>query len=158
MKILVTGGNGPGRFNASSLEERFAAKVTVGHDGGCWEWNGTKDKNGYGTLHIRGAEQVHWGTAALRMHRYTYITFRGPIPPHLQPDHLCRNTSCVNPWHIELVTPRENVLRNNSPIARQARQTHCKRGHEFTPENTYVYRRMRTCRACDRLRARKVPA
>ena len=37
-------------------------------------------------------------------------------------------------------------------------KTHCKRGHEFTPENTYVWPgnlRSRACRACMRERARK---
>lgn len=38
----------------------------------------------------------------------------------------------------------------------QAQQTHCKRGHEFTPENTYVKPDgRRTCRTCMRIRDRK---
>ncbi len=34
-------------------------------------------------------------------------------------------------------------------------QTHCKRGHEFTKDNTYVYRGYRVCKACDNIRHQK---
>jgi hypothetical protein len=64
-------------------------------------------------------------------------------------DHLCRNTSCVRPDHLEVVTREENALRGS----RNAAKTHCDRGHEFTPENTYVppSRDHRACRECRRL-------
>ena len=65
-------------------------------------------------------------------------------------DHLCRNRACVNPAHMERISHRENTLRGDTIVAKQAAQTHCLRGHEFTEENTYLYRGKRRCRACNR--------
>jgi hypothetical protein len=39
-----------------------------------------------------------------------------------------------------------------------ASQTHCKNGHEFTPENTYHYRGLRHCRACNLSNVRRYKA
>lgn len=70
-------------------------------------------------------------------------------------DHLCRNRRCVNPTHMEVVTPNENWRRGASPVGINARKTHCKHGHEFTPENTKWRMRphrgtlpTRSCRIC----------
>ncbi len=110
--------------------------------GPCWIWTGTKNQKGYGILLFRGV--------TVQTHRYVYEEFVGPIPDGFYMDHLCRVPSCVRPEHLEPVTPRENVLRGYSPPAMRARQTHCKWGHEFTPENTIITRggRGRRCRAC----------
>ncbi len=63
----------------------------------------------------------------------------------------CWERSCVNPDHLEPVSLVENVRRGNAPSAINARRTHCKRGHEFTSENTSVSPGgRRTCRACKR--------
>lgn len=45
-----------------------------------------------------------------------------------------------------------NGLHNN------ARKVRCKYGHEFTPENTYIYRGRRNCRACKTRRREEVNA
>ena len=119
--------------------ERFLDKIefTVG---GCWAWRGTISRKGYG---------MFWPTAvATPAHRYSYERLIGPIPKGLQIDHLCRNRSCVNPEHLEPVTAKENQLR--SPFD-PAAKSHCKYGHEYTPENTQVNPRgARVCRACHR--------
>ena len=111
-------------------------------DDGCWEWLGSTS-TGYGCFR-RGYA-----------HRYSYELHKGAIPDGLQIDHLCRNRLCVNPDHLEAVTVRVNVLRGVSRVAANARQSHCIRGHEFTPENTR--RRAngsRACRECGRQRGR----
>lgn len=111
---------------------------------GCWLWLGS-EVDGYGRF---------WDSNRLVMaHRWAYEHYRGPIPSGLQTDHLCRNRCCVNPWHLELVTQRENVLRGNAPAARQALQTHCIHGHLLSGNNVRMNGRRRVCRACDRIRS-----
>lgn len=122
--------------------ERLEAKTERRPDG-CWIWTGGCDSSGYGAIKVDGRKV---GT-----HRASYELHVGPIPEGLQIDHLCRVTRCLNPDHLEAVTPRVNTLRSEGIAAREAAQTHCKRGHEFTPENTYTGgtpagRRCRTCR------------
>jgi hypothetical protein len=81
----------------------------------------------------------------------------GPVPDGLVLDHFaCDNPPCVNPSHLRPVTHWENSSRGNSPAAVNARKTHCKNGHEFTPENTgTLHGYGRWCRECDRESSRK---
>lgn len=78
----------------------------------------------------------------------------GPIPDGFTLDHLCRNTSCANPAHLEPVTHEENVKRGRSGEG-QALRTHCPQGHEYTDDNTYQHGGRRFCRACHRERNRE---
>lgn len=74
----------------------------------------------------------------------------GEIPPGLTLDHLCRNKVCVNPDHLDPVPGRVNTLRARALI------THCKQGHEFTEENTYVWTNgWRKCRVCMRVSSQR---
>ena len=112
---------------------------------GCWLWLRSASPKGYGGF--RRFRKHHIA------HRFAFEIFRGPIPHGFQIDHLCRTPSCVNPDHMEAVTHRENQLRGNTFLALYPKRTHCKQGHEFTPENTGHYRNKpgRTCRECNRL-------
>lgn len=125
------------------IEERFMRHVMPEPNSGCWLWMGCVAKTGYGVF------QHVWNRSELA-HRSAYKIFVGEIPARKHLDHKCRVTSCVNPAHLEPVTPRENTLRGISPPAKFAKQTHCKHGHEMTPENTIavgIYER-RLCRTC----------
>lgn len=149
-----------------SLLSRFWAKVDKNGPapahwpalGPCWVWTASLGAGGYGK--IWATKKAFVWTA----HRLSYdIAFGLPSDPTLVLDHLCRNRRCVNPGHLEAVTQRMNTLRGSSPSARQARQSHCKNGHEFTPENTYRWRGqplMRKCRICrtEYLRRRRTAA
>lgn len=127
------------RLSDARIMARFISKFTPGD--GCWEWRGTVTTAGYGSFCVDG-----WPYLA---HRLSYERFVGPIANGLHLDHLCRNTICINPKHLEPVTARVNTLRGVGPSARNAVKTHCKDGHEFNEENTYVCKRgKRYCRPC----------
>jgi hypothetical protein len=126
-----------------SVDARFLPRIVRGPPGGCWEWAGSHDPQGYG--------QFRDGGRLWKAHRFSYEWTIGPIPEGLQLDHLCRNRGCCNPDHLEPVTNAENARRGETGFHMRNR-THCKRGHPFTPENTYVIPSTgsRSCRACRR--------
>jgi len=95
------------------------------------------------------------GKTMVRGHRWYWQLCNGPVPTGLELDHLCRVRSCVNLRHMEAVTKFVNMARGNSPQAINLRKTHCLRGHEYTPENTYISKPRpghrpgnRECKAC----------
>ena len=113
---------------------------------GCWEWQGNRRISGYGRLQVEGRET--------QAHRFAYELLIGPIPDGLDIDHLCRNRGCVNPAHMEPVTPTENTLRGVGAAAINARKTHCIRGHPFNLLNTVYRQGFRQCRTCEEKRWR----
>lgn len=131
------------------IRDRFFSKVVRDPDTECWEWMASKQSNGYGRFGVGGRDG-----RGLRAHRVAYELLVGPIPAGLEIDHLCRNRGCVNPAHMEPVTHHENMLRGDTLPAKEAAQTHCKRGHLFDEANTYRRRGSRECRACIASRAR----
>ncbi len=128
---------------------RFVSKVEIRPDSDCWWWTGSEMTKGYGRF-------IADGRKAVRAHRWAYKHWRGPIPAGLQIDHLCRNRLCVNPYHMETVTNRVNVLRGIGPTARNARKTHCPQGHPYSGDNVYIdpYGG-RACRECHNTRQRQ---
>ena len=113
-----------------TLEARFWSKVDAGGD--CWLWTAYTDDDGYGRFQVAGAVE--------RAHRYAWQIMVGPIPDHLELDHLCRVPACVNPDHLEAVTHAENMRRG-----KRQRAAVCSRGHNDWYTNPSGQRQCRPC-------------
>ena len=143
--------------------DRFLEQVEV-QPNGCWLWTGSITSDGYG--------QFGDDFKVYAAHRWAYETYIGPIPEGLVLDHTCHKSDecpggkcihrrCVNPEHLEPVTTQENTRRGcigqRGKITgqRQREKTHCPKGHEYTPENTYTWKGHRNCKTCMAAAARK---
>lgn len=123
---------GPGR---DRLTDRIYAHVAVDGPDSCWEWVGSRSMQDYSQMTIPGR-----GTQ--RAHRVSYAVFVGPLDDELTVDHTCRNTGCVNPAHLELVTFDENLRRRRLDVRGET----CPKGHEFVARGEA--RNQRTCKQC----------
>ena len=90
-------------FVIGDLPARMQSKVVL--DRGCWVWIGARNKAGYGSTSAGKRNK------SMLAHRRSYEALVGPIPEGLEIDHLCFNTSCINPEHLEPVTSAENQRR-----------------------------------------------
>lgn len=132
------------------VSDRLMAKVTPEPNSGCWLWMGHTMKNGYGVI---GVKEDPSKKMAIRLaHRISYELANGAIPDGMQLDHKCRVRCCVNPDHLRAVTQRGNLLCGMGASGVNSRKTHCKHGHELTPQNTYSYpgTEWRKCRTCSK--------
>ncbi len=128
--------------------QRFWDKVNKTHS--CWNWIGGKDSSGYGVFRDK---------IITSSHRFSYQLHKDKIPNGLEIDHLCRNRSCVNPDHLEVVTHQENTKRGNAGLHERIK-THCPQGHEYDKENTQITTHKngnykRSCRMCNNINWKK---
>lgn len=103
---------------------RLCGKVNPSQaEDGCWEWLGTRCAKGYGVFSLRSRQ---W-----KAHRLLFLLEHGRLPGQ-DLDHLCSNRGCVNPQHLEEVDIVTNVMRGDSPLARNARKTNCPCGRAYS--------------------------
>lgn len=138
----------------TSQEARFWAKVEKTPT--CWLWMGRVGSRGYGTM-FWGVRGDRGGRCA---HRIALLISGTEIPAGMVVDHVCRNKLCVSPAHLRVVTQRINSIENSiSPAAINHRKTRCARGHEYSPDNTYIRPDgARSCRTCLRENHRRFHA
>lgn len=130
----------------STIDKLFSSILL---NGDCWEYTGEVTPRGYGRIAFRrpGCKTGHFST-----HRLIYELLKGQIPAGMVIDHLCRNTRCMNPEHLEAVSTLENVHRSLPYKPKTlAKPLTCKRGHS----DWYMqYGKFRTCHTCRKERER----
>ena len=132
----------------TDMIELFGEYISPEPNSGCWLCESRNNQRGYARVSLNRRK--------VAAHRLSYELSRGgPIPDGFEIDHLCGVSCCVNPLHLEAVTPFENKRR-----AARARERNmgfkCPNGHDRTPDNIYVKpngsRMCRKCRAISRAR------
>lgn len=136
-------------------EEELKFWLLVGEEqpNGCWLWAGKLGTNGYGMHHSSwwGRGQ---GGARVSAYKMAYEIVNGPVPSHLELDHLCYNRPCCNPAHLEAVPRSVNIKRGYDS---RGHKLFCKQGHPLFGDNLYLLilksgphegRQMRACRIC----------
>jgi len=125
----------------SDPRTRFYRSIELSVDG-CWNWKLSKGKRGYAQFWMAGAIRI--------ASRASWELHYGEIPGELFVCHHCDNPACVNPEHLFLGTPSDNIrdcVRKGRQ--RQVRKQFCPSGHPYSDENTYLASSgSRHCREC----------
>ena len=127
--------------------ERLLTKITKTDT--CWLWCGAR----WGRNRMYG--QFRMNKHSIGAHRASYILHIGPSPEAKHLDHLCRNTLCVNPQHLEPVSCQTNLLRGIGIASINSKKQMCKNGHTLSLDNiAYSKKGGRNCRTCNIERAK----
>lgn len=145
-EALRRNGQRPTVAYPKTVEERFMRRVDKSPSGH-WMWTGSTASQGRYGVFFKGGKNMP-------AHRAAWEIWQGAIPEGHVIDHLCRQTLCVRPEHLEPKTQQMNILAGTAPAALNAAKTHCHKGHAFTIDNTRVTPGgRRVCRACARGRS-----
>lgn len=148
--------NGGFRIPDAVYNARWLARVksrTVVSERGCWIYQGW--------LHARGYGQDVYRGKSVGIHRKTFeLTHNVSLTKVQYICHSCDIKQCCNPDHLWLGDTSSNMLDFVVKGKHYWRnKTHCPKGHEYTPENTYIRAASagqragsRACRECTRLR------
>lgn len=139
-------------YQELTTEEKFISKINKDSKSGCWLWTGS----------VRGIKPYEYGafcheSIVYSAHRFSWSLWRKKLPKSSVRElcicHTCDTPLCVNPDHMYLGTHKQNMQDKavkNRYLGKM--KTHCKKGHEYTFENTYISKKgLRHCRECHRL-------
>jgi hypothetical protein len=136
-----------GPWRGRTLVERFEQKFIPEPNSGCWLWIGSLTHDGYGRIKVNGKSRS--------AQRVAHRIYKGTIPDGMEIDHKCHVTCCVNPDHLEAVTPIVNFERSRNAARANMLKQECAKGHPLSGDNLYVSRvGHRGCRIC-RLAAKR---
>lgn len=142
---------------AEDLQVRFWRSIQATSAEGCWSWIGPRNSYGYGRLMESVGKRK---CKQLMAHRFSYEQVIGQIEEGMTVDHTCRNKSCVNPAHMEIVSRGENSKRSYSKNMNAMRDKTCTMGHKIEEGN--IVKEIRNngkerlrCLICSRNRGRK---
>ena len=121
-----------GVWERPSPEVRFWAKVQK--TDGCWNWVGGKRRVKRLYYGVFGITHSYHNYETVPAHRFSYELTRGAIPEDKELDHVCRNSLCVNPDHLEAVSHKVNMQRSSWAL-----KTHCPKGHPLSGDNLAPY-------------------
>lgn len=83
-----------------TMADAFYKKVVKGDSNECWQWAGTKDKDGYPLLTFR--------KKLMRANRVALVISGVQISDGQHACHSCGNNWCCNPDHLYAGSPRQN--------------------------------------------------
>ncbi len=116
--------------------------------GACFVWLGPFFKRPKNKAHL----PVYPMIKGQRGNRFVWSLVNGPIPEGKWILHTCDNSKCINPQHLYAGTPKDNVKdAYDRKRARNAKTTHCPKGHEYSDENTAIRKGKRYCKPCERI-------
>lgn len=115
--------------------------------GECYIWQGSLDKDGYGYITFRRASR--------KAHRVAMFIAGRKIPEGYFVNHTCRNKACVNPQHLNVVSPSESAKRDSTSRGYiNSQKTHCPRGHSYDK----IYGGVRYCSICQAQKSKRLRA
>jgi hypothetical protein len=116
-----------GKYKQANTPEEYLNQRSKQLENGCIEFTAGKDRNGYGQCQ---ASRVAKDLKVTRAHQMAYVSAKGPIPKGMFVCHTCDNPSCINPDHLFVGTPQDNV----DDMMRKGRYVHPEMPRKLTTE------------------------